>query len=173
MGRRTSGFSGPQARVARPRPLSLSVRPTTMQSRPESLNGVLIPYGVPASELEALVRNNPRDRWAALIALGHDSSSESLAALARAAKHPDPYVRRAGIEALALHVRGREARRLILDGLTDVSAVVVRAACETASALDLQDAHPRLLDLLRAAEPATREGALRALGSLWKAEDFE
>jgi len=62
---------------------------------------------------------------------------------------------------------------LILDGLTDESAVVVRAACEAASALDLQDAHPRFLDLLRAAEPATREEAIRALGSLWKAEDFE
>ena len=143
-----------------------------MEARPNSLNGVPIPYGLQTSELEALVESNPRERWAALIALGHDPSSEAVAALTRAARHADPHIRRAGIEALAFHVRGREAGQTVVDGLEDVSMTVVRTACETAAALGLQTAHSQVLQLLRDPEPATRQAAIRALGSLWRQEDF-
>jgi hypothetical protein len=49
---------------------------------------------------------------------------------------------------------------------------VVRTACGTAAALGLQTAHSRVLQLLRHPESATRQAAIRALGSLWKLEDF-
>jgi HEAT repeat protein len=49
---------------------------------------------------------------------------------------------------------------------------VVRTACGTAAALGLQTAHSQVLQLLRDREPATRQAAIRALGSLWELEDF-
>jgi hypothetical protein len=61
-----------------------------MKARPEILNGVPVPYGLQVSELEALVESNQRERWAALIALGHDACSEALAALTTAARHSAP-----------------------------------------------------------------------------------
>jgi HEAT repeat protein len=143
-----------------------------MAARPEYVNAVPIPYGLHAAALEALVESDARERWAALIALGHDPSSEALAALIRAARHSDPHIRRAGIEALALHVRGREAGQIAIDGLEDVSMTVVRTACETVAALGLQAAHSRILRLLRDPAPATRQAAIRALDSLWTPEDF-
>jgi HEAT repeat protein len=141
--------------------------------RPPTINGVSVPYGAPVAELRRAVAAPGPSASAAFAALSADAGSESLAALVEAAASPDWRMRRAAVEAVAGHVLGRTAARLVLDALGDDSPYVVRTACDAAAALRLDDAHDVVLGLTRSPDAATRECATRGLDALWRASDFD
>src|SRR5437588_551242 len=80
---------------------------------------------------------------------------------------PDPYLRRAALEAIGDHPSGRDASDVVLSMLHDRNGFVVRTACDVAAVLGLAGAHDRILELVGASEEATRLSALRALEGLW------
>ena len=98
--------------------------------------------------------------------------AEALKALAAAAKSTDQFLRRSAVEVIGLHPRGRELQSIILDALTDMSGYVVRTACDVVERCELAEAHDRVRALLTDASEATRQRAVRTLGSIWVDEDF-
>jgi hypothetical protein len=98
--------------------------------------------------------------------------AEALKALAAAAKSTDQFLRRSSVEVIGLHPRGRELQSIILDALTDTSGYVVRTACDVVERCKLAEAHDRVRALLADTSEATRQTALRTLGSIWVDEDF-
>jgi HEAT repeat protein len=99
-------------------------------------------------------------------------NAEALKALASAAKSSDQFLRRTAVEVIGRHPRGREPQAIILDALTDTSGYVVRTACDVIGQWKLVDAHDRVRALLADASEATRQTAIRTLGSIWFDEDF-
>jgi hypothetical protein len=97
----------------------------------------------------------------------------AYAVLVELARSLDPYLRRAGLEAIGYSPFGRDASDNVLSLLHDKYGFVVRTACEVAAVLGLEGAHDRILELIEASEEATRICALRALESLWVPVDFE
>lgn len=140
--------------------------------RPANVNGVSVPYRAPVAELLRAVAAPGPSAWAAL-AVSADDGRESLDALVEAAASSDWRMRRAAVEAIARHVRGRSAARRVLDALRDESPYVVRTACDAAAALRLDDAHDVVLGLTRSPIAATRECATRTLDALWRPSDFD
>jgi HEAT repeat protein len=96
----------------------------------------------------------------------------ALKALSSAAKSSDQFLRRTAVEVIGRHPRGRELQAIILDALTDTSGYVVRTACDVIGHWKLAEAHDRVRALLADASGATRQTALRTLGSVWVDEDL-
>lgn len=139
--------------------------------RPEILNGIEVPYGLPIQELSQRVASPGPVAWAAITAVAHDSSEEALELLSELGRHGDWRIRRAAIEALGSHALGAKASGLIVDGLDDDVECVVRASCGAAAALALHEAHDRIAALLGAESETIREGAIRAIDALWQPGD--
>ncbi len=104
------------------------------------------------------------------LALREDAAS--LKALANAAGFEDQFERRAAIEAIGLHRQGRELRSTILRALCDPFEYVVRTACEVVARWELQEAHEPVAALLANPSKATRQTAIRTLGTIWVDADF-
>jgi HEAT repeat protein len=96
----------------------------------------------------------------------------TLKALAEAAAVDDHFFRRTAIEAIGRHRQGRELRTIILSALGDRSEYVVRTACEVVAQWELNEAHELVVGLLTNASKATRQTAIRALGTIWVDADF-
>jgi HEAT repeat protein len=75
--------------------------------------GVPIPYDKPPEEIERDLGRSVSQAAAACRALAANESPEALAVLQRALEAKDWSVRRLAVEALGLHVNGREARALV------------------------------------------------------------
>jgi HEAT repeat protein len=115
-----------------------------------------------------VVRRAPRSaRWRTVSSQRRSRSSSTLA------RSPDPYLRRAGLEAIGDHPSGRDASDVVLNLLHDRTGFVVRTACDVAGVLGLTGGHDRILELAGADEEATRLSALSALERLWVPPDFE
>lgn len=140
---------------------------------PTVVNGVPVPYERSVAELRALAGSDTPERWAAIVALGRAPGPEALQGLAELAAARDPYCRRAAIEAIGKRSDGDHLGHVVLAQMTDRNGIVVRTAVEAASNLALPGAHPRLRELLKDPEPATRAASVRALARLWTREDFE
>jgi HEAT repeat protein len=144
-----------------------------MTQRPETLNGVPVPYGAPTQELILQANGAAPACWAAFVALAKDPSSQALQALIEGARGRDPHVRRAAVEAIASRPLNAEIAAVIIGALNDSDGSVVRTACRAAPALRTRDAHDRLIGLIASIDPHTREVALGALKVLWESDDFE
>jgi hypothetical protein len=140
--------------------------------KPETWNGVRVPYDAPIPILGEQLRSHGAEAWAAFIALGANPTPEALQLLVVATQSADPYYRRAAVEAIAGHKLGTTAAAVLCQCLHDASGVVVRAACEATAALNIGAAHAAVLRLIEAPAPATRIAALRALAVLWQPADF-
>jgi HEAT repeat protein len=105
-------------------------------------------------------------------ALGSRSDAEALKALAATAAVDDQFLRRTAVEVIGRHPQGHELRACILSALGDPSEYVVRTACEVVEHWRLLEAHDLVLLLLASASSATRQGAIRTLGSIWVDTDF-
>jgi HEAT repeat protein len=104
------------------------------------------------------------------LASRHDAGA--LEALAEAAAVEDPFLRRTAIEAIGRHPQGPEIRAIILSALCDSSEYVVRTACEVIAQWKLSEAHEPVKALLADPSKATREAAIRAVGTIWVDADF-
>jgi HEAT repeat protein len=104
--------------------------------------------------------------------LASQEGAAALNALAEKAAVEDQFVRRTAIEAIGRHRRGRELRSIILSALRDPSEYVVRTACEVVARWELHEAHERVVTLLSGPSKATRQTAIRSLGSIWVEADF-
>ena len=140
--------------------------------KPETVNGVPVPYSAAVSDLVARLKPATEYSWAACVALGHNGSKAALDALRVLTSDADWRYRRSAIEALAWHPLGRSLTTHIGHALSDRSHYVVRAACETVAALELREVHNVVLDLLKSSSSSTRLSALRALSQIWSDEDF-
>jgi HEAT repeat protein len=76
------------------------------------------------------------------------------------------------MEVIGRHPRGRELHTIILSALDDPSEYVVRTACEVVAQWELNEAHELVVALLANASKATRQTAIRALGTIWVDADF-
>jgi HEAT repeat protein len=141
--------------------------------RPEIWNGEPIPYHEPIEVLRTRVRTSGNRAGAAIRALAGHPEPEAIAILVELTRSADPYLRRAGLEAIGYNPSGRNASDHVLSLLDDKNGFVVRTACEVAAVLGLAGAHDRILELIVASEEATRLSALRALECLWVPADFE
>jgi HEAT repeat protein len=104
--------------------------------------------------------------------LASQEDAGALKALAEAAAVEDQFVRRTAMEVIGRHPQGRELRAIILNALRDPSEYVMRAACEVVAQWRLHDAHELVVALLANAAKATRETAIRTLGTIWADADF-
>ena len=134
---------------------------------------VPVPYASPLDALVERLRPPGAEAWAAILAIGHKASRESLNVLADLMKDADWRYRRSAVEAVAFHPRARLVIPLLVGCLQDPCPFVVRTACTVVAELGLEEAHDSIVGLLRASDPATRESAVRALSSLWHESDFE
>lgn len=139
---------------------------------PATVNGEFVPFSATVADLVSRLKPAGPAAWAAFVALGANPSQEALDVLRDVAANPDWRYRRCAIEAIALHPLGRSAEAVVCRALLDQSPYVVRTACNSASALGLSEAHDTILRLISSESAETREVALRALASLWHAEDF-
>jgi hypothetical protein len=98
--------------------------------------------------------------------------AEALGALAEAATARDEFLRRTAVEAISRHPQGRDLRSVILTALSDPSEYVVRTACGVVAQWELHEAHELVTALLANPSVATRQTAVRALGSIWIDADF-
>jgi HEAT repeat protein len=135
--------------------------------------GVPIPYDKPPEEIERDLGRSVSQAAAACRALAANESPEALAVLQRALGAKDWSVRRLAVEALGLHVNGREARALVRRLLADPSNQVIRTACRVLAGWGDDECHEGVRGLLAGREPATRQGAVEALKRLWREPDFE
>lgn len=140
---------------------------------PSDWQGEPIPYDAPTAELRERIRVPGPPAWAAFRALAERDTEEALAALAEAARSADPFLRRAAIGTIAMHARGRALAAAVTGALHDADEYVVRTACAAASLLKLAESRDAIRCLLAHRMFTIREAALRALGTLWKPEDFE
>jgi HEAT repeat protein len=104
--------------------------------------------------------------------LASQEGAAALNALAEAATVEDQFVRRTAMEAIGRHRRGRELRSITLSALRDPSEYVVRTACEVVARWELHEAHERVAALLTNQSKATRQTAIRTLGTIWVDADF-
>jgi HEAT repeat protein len=104
------------------------------------------------------------------LALREDPAS--LNALTNAAGVEDQFIRRTATEAIGRHPHGRELRSTVLRALCDSSEYVVRTACDVVAGWELQEAHELVVALLENPSEATRQTAIRALGTIWVEADF-
>ncbi|WP_257167743.1 HEAT repeat domain-containing protein [Bradyrhizobium sp. SRS-191] len=109
----------------------------------------------------------------ALRALVTRDDAASLAILRTAAADADQFIRRTAIEIIGRHPNGQGLRDVVLTALTDTSDYVVRASCEVIKDWAWNEAHDAVARLLRTRSPATRQVAIRALGTIWRPTDFE
>ena len=144
-----------------------------MVGRPESLNGVPVPYDAEVSQLRSRLQPPGLHAWDACLALGHHPSREAFELLLWLTASPDWSYRRAAVEAIAAHRLGHTAASVLIARLADPSPYVARTACAAVARLRLHDARSILVDLLRSSEAATRTSALRALATLWQPSDFD
>ncbi len=141
-------------------------------SEPRVINGMEVPLGADLGALRDLVRGNGAARWAGFVALGHRPEPEALDILLEAAGSPDWSIRRAAVEAIALHHEARRASGVLTGLLDDESPFVVRTACDAAAALGLMEARNTVLRLLASPEAETRRAAVRTISTLWVHGDF-
>jgi HEAT repeat protein len=139
----------------------------------QTVNGLPVPrdLGVPA--LRALVAQGGPAVWAAIQALAERGDDASLAALAEYAGSRDEMLRRASVEAIGRHTRGRAAGSVVLRALRDASPFVVRTACHAAAATGLDEARDAVLIHLGATEASTRAAAAQSLALLAAPSDFD
>ena len=138
---------------------------------PAKAFGVPIPYKATIAELRSqLAEPGPR-AWAACLALGHIAGGEALDLLVELTSRDWNY-RNLAIQSLGIHPRGAAAAEVILAGLNDRVAQIVRTSCDAAAKLKLAPARPKILELLKVSDPQVRFHALRALASLWTGEDY-
>jgi hypothetical protein len=104
--------------------------------------------------------------------LASQEDARALNARAEAARVEDQFVRRTAIEVIGRHPQGRELRTIILSAFRDPSEYVVRTACEVVAQWELNDAHELVVALLANASKATRQIAIRTLGTIWVDADF-
>jgi hypothetical protein len=140
---------------------------------PVKVNGVRVPYSSTVSEIRAQLQHPGPEAWAACCALGHNPSQPAFDLLLELCNHRDWRYRRCAVEALSTHLLGGCATECIRKALHDPSPYVVRTACDSATALQLQEVHDDVLELLQSADASTREVAAAALKSLWVPSDFE
>jgi hypothetical protein len=105
--------------------------------RPEKWNGEPIPYHEPTEVLRLRVRASGSEAGAAIRALATHAEPEAFAILVKLARCPDPYLRRAGLEAIGDHPFGHDGSEIVLSLLGDRSGFVVRTACDVAALLSL------------------------------------
>ena len=144
-----------------------------IERKSELLNGVKVPYEADIDSLRSQLTPPGPQAWAACIALGNHPSDEAFELLVELANSPDWSYRRAAIEAIGLHKRGKSAAELLRSHLSDSSEYVVRTSCDTIAKLGLHELHDSILSLLDSQSPSTRETALRALSVLWQPSDFD
>ncbi len=142
-------------------------------SRLETWNGEPIPYRERVEGLRSRVRTSGREAGPAIRALVEHPEPEALASLVELTRSPDPYLRRAALEAIGDHCSGHGASDVVESMLKDSIGFVVRTACDVAATMGVAGAHDRILELIAATEEATRLSALTALEHLWVSSDFE
>lgn len=96
----------------------------------------------------------------------------ALNELAKVAALEDQFLRRMAIEVIGRHPQGRELHAIILNALRDPSEYVVRTACEVVAKWKLSEAHGPVVTLLSDVSSATRQEAIRTLGTIWIDADF-
>jgi HEAT repeat protein len=143
-----------------------------MARRPESLNGVPVPYAASVAELRTRLRPPSPEAWAAVVALANSDSPEAVDVLVGLTYDPDWRYRRVAVEALGSHPLDRRATRAVLCALRDSSPYVVRTACEAAADMQLAEAHAPVARLLESKSGLTRQTAVAALARVWSAEDL-
>jgi HEAT repeat protein len=104
--------------------------------------------------------------------LAHQEDAAALNALAEAATVEDQFTRRTAMEVIGRHPQGGELGTVILSALCDPSEYVVRTACEVVAQWELNEAHELVVALLAKASKATRQTAIRTLGTIWVDTDF-
>ena|ERR1700730_973133 len=114
----------------------------------------------------------PPITYEAIRELASRKDAGALNALAEAAAVEDQFLRRTAIEAIGCHPQGRELCAVILSALGDPSEFVVRTACEVVAKWEFSEAHELMIALLANASKATRQAAIRALGTIWIDADF-
>jgi len=141
--------------------------------RPPTWNGEPIPHDAPIDDLRAAIKKSDPKAWAAIRALAERPSAEALNVLIELSRSSDVHLRRAAVEGIGIHPSGATAHDVILEALHDRESVVVRTAFEAAADHRLASAHDRIVALVTDSEESTRIDALRALGVLWQAGDFQ
>jgi HEAT repeat protein len=104
--------------------------------------------------------------------LGSREDDLVLQALVGAAGAEDQFFRRRALEVIGFHARGRELQAVVLNAICDSSEYVVRTACDVVERRELREAHDSVLALLASPSAATRQSAIRALGTIWFDIDF-
>jgi HEAT repeat protein len=141
--------------------------------RPLTLHGIPVPYDSDLDELRWLIEDDGAARAAAFVALGHRPGDGALEALAEYARRPEPALRRGALTVIGTHPRGARLSEVVIERLSDPHEGVTAAACATAAALYLAEAHPRVLELVTSDSEMVRHAALHALRRLWQEPDFE
>ena len=144
-----------------------------MIDRPSILNSIPVPYSASLPELAEQLRPPGPQAWAAIMAIGHKSAQSALDVLVGLLDDPDWRYRRSALEAIAFHPLAHSVTVQIVERLSDDSPFVVRTGCKVVSKLRLSQGHERLVGLLSARTPATRESAVTAISNLWHASDFD
>jgi HEAT repeat protein len=138
---------------------------------PAKAFGVPVPYKATITQLrEQLSQPGPK-AWAACLALGHNASQEAFDLLVELTGRDWNY-RNLAIQSLGIHPLGAGAAEVIVKGLSDPIALVVRTACDACANLKLTAARNRLIKLLENSDPQIRFHALRALGAVWTGEEY-
>jgi HEAT repeat protein len=104
--------------------------------------------------------------------LGSREDAGALKTLSEAAAVDDQFLRRTAMEVIGGHPRGRELRTIILSAFSDPSEYVLRTVCEVVARWELSEAHDLVVPRMTNASKATRQSAIRALGTIWVDADF-
>jgi hypothetical protein len=139
---------------------------------PREIDGVAVPYGRPASELQSLITGGAPERWAAVVALAESTDPTAPSCLADLSSSRDEHVRRFVVQWIGRIARRPELDHVVLGRLLDTSGPVVRTAAQVVWIFGMREARGRVIGLLKAASPATRGEALRTLEKIWHEDDF-
>jgi HEAT repeat protein len=138
---------------------------------PAKAFGVPIPYKASILELKEQLSQPGPKAWAACLALGHNPSQEAFDLLIELTSREWNY-RNLAIQSLGIHPLGAGAAEVILKGLSDSVALVVRTSCDAAANLKLAAVRNKLIKLLDADDAQVRFHALRALKHVWTGEEY-
>jgi HEAT repeat protein len=140
---------------------------------PSHINGELVPYEKTVAELSSIASGCAPQRWVAFVALARSTDPMALQFLGGLVASPDPYVRRAAVEAIGKSANGTQFAAILIASLNDTHEAVVRSAIEALASLRIPEAHTCIVANVESPNPSTRLVAVAALSALWSDNDFE
>jgi len=142
-------------------------------SKPETYNGVTVPYEASLDTLEKEIHTPNTKAWAAFMALAHKKEPEALDILITSTRSDNFLIRHSAVKAIGYNKHGQKASEIVCALLDDEYKFVVLSAIEAAQNLKLDCAHEKIINFVKKPDEETKVTALEALSTLWQKSDFQ